>query len=120
MFYQFNEQIESPQALLMPFGDTFNAMKEHLPKLKKFDDLSVREWVEKAANAETVFAPNPEDSKQEADKKDSLKRWFSLGRFEMERKFFTSNADILSDGSKMSQFISDIRSGKVPPYFESA
>lgn len=64
MFYQFDEQIDSPQGLLMPFGDTFNCMKEYLPKLKKFDDLSPREWIEKAANNETVFAPSPEDSKQ--------------------------------------------------------
>ena len=48
MFYQFNDEVEGPQALLMPFGDTFNSMKVLLPKLKTFDDLSVKDWIEKA------------------------------------------------------------------------
>lgn len=45
MFYQFNDQVQAPQGLLMPFGDTFNSMKTLLPKLKKFDDLTVEEWI---------------------------------------------------------------------------
>jgi len=38
-------------------------MKVLLPKLKTFDDLSVKDWIEKSMNAETVFAPKPDDSK---------------------------------------------------------
>lgn len=120
MFYQFNEEIEGPQALLMPFGDTFNAMEVMLPKLKMFDDVPLKEWIQKAANSEQIFAPKPEDSKNEIDKKDSLKRWYSMQRFELEKKFYTKDINILTDGSKMSQYIGDIRKGKVPLYFESA
>lgn len=104
----------------MPFGDTYNSMEMMLPKLKKFDDLTVKEWIEKAMNAETIFAPKPEDSKQDIDKKDSLKRWYSMQRFELEKKYFTRDAGILTDGKKMSQFITDIRNSKVPLYFECA
>ena len=63
MFYQFNtEKCEGPQALLMPFGDTFNTMKTHLKNLKTFDDLSIEDWIKKAENSEEEFAPQPGDS----------------------------------------------------------
>lgn len=78
MFYQFNEDIEGPQALLMPFGDTFNSMEKMLPKLKTFDDLPLQQWIQKAMNSEAEFAPQPKDTKTEIDRKDSLKRWYSL------------------------------------------
>ena len=62
MFYNFNlDAYRGPQALLMPFGENFNALETHLPKLKTFDGLTIKEWLEKAKNSEQVFAPLPSD-----------------------------------------------------------
>jgi len=46
----------------MPFGETINAMETMLPKLTKFDGLTLPEWLKKASNAEEEFAPKKEDS----------------------------------------------------------
>ena len=58
MFYNFNlEDFTGPQALLMPFGQTYNSLETHLGVsagiLKTIDDLAVKEWLAKARNAET-------------------------------------------------------------------
>ena len=90
MFYNFNlEEFTGPQALLMPFGQTFNAMETHLGALKTIDDLTVKEWLDKARNSETVFAPKPEDDSTERNRLESLQRWYSDARFNLEKKYFT-------------------------------
>ena len=43
-----------------------------------------------------------------------------MQRFELEKKYFTRDVQILTDGENMSKYISDIRKGKIPLYFESA
>lgn len=75
----------------MPYGETINAMDIYLPNLKKFDDLDIKDWISKAENSEKEFAPRPEDDKNEANRKESLQRWYSLQRFILEKKYYSKN-----------------------------
>lgn len=55
MFFNFEPEEGSPQGLLLPFGDSYNCMDLYLKNLKTFDDLSIKDWIKKAENAETEF-----------------------------------------------------------------
>ena len=78
MFFHFDNDHKGPQGLVLPFGESIDTMKDYLPKLKTMDDLELSEWISKANNAEKEFAVAEGDDKNEANKKESLQRWFSL------------------------------------------
>ena len=118
MFYQFNENIKGPQALIMPYGETINAMNVYLPALKKFDDLDIKDWIAKAENSEQEFAPSPEDDKNEANRKESLQRWYSLQRFILEKKYY--NTDCFDTAESMVTFVQGAMTGKVKNTFDSS
>ena len=82
----------------MPYGDTFDSMKTYLSKLETFDDLPLKEWIRKAENSEEEFKPSPDDDKNEANRKESLQRWFSTQRFIFEKKFLLTDFETLVDG----------------------
>lgn len=121
MFFQFNTDVcKGPQCLLMPFGDTFNCFETHLSKLELFDDLPVHEWIRKAQNSEKEFAPKPGDDQNEQNRLESMQRWFSDGRFSMEKKYFTRDSSTVHDVSQLQKFIDGAMAGKGQLHFDSA
>jgi len=46
-------------------------LQKYLPSLKKMDDQTVEEWLEKAKNAEKVFAVTEEDNEVAKSTKES-------------------------------------------------
>lgn len=119
MFFQFDAHRPGPQGLVMPFGDTLDSMKTYLPNLKTFDDVELKEWMRKAENPEKEFAVKPDDSKSEADKKESLQRWYSVQRFIVEKKFFTSDEKLLTDADTMTEYLKGTLAGKGQARFDS-
>ena len=75
----------------MPYGETIDIMKEYLTGLKTFDDMPVQKWIEKAQNNKEEFAAGLDDDKNEVARKESLQRWFSMDRFTVEKKFYTTD-----------------------------
>lgn len=104
----------------MPFGRTFNSMDTHLGALKTIDDLAVKEWLMKARNSETEFAPKPEDDSSERNRKESLQRWYSDARYNLEKKYFTRDQSVLRDLNKFEEFVQKGLKGDLPLHFDSA
>ena len=72
MFFNFSTSIPGPQAMILPFGETENALETYLKKLQRLDDQDVQEWLAKAANAEQEFAVQEGDDSNEQNRKESL------------------------------------------------
>jgi hypothetical protein len=113
MFFNFDESHKGPQALLMPYGETFNAMEKYLPNLKTFDDLELADWLKKAENSEKEFAVGPEDDSNESNRKESLQRWYSMNRFLLESKYMTRDYKLLTDSQSIVNYLNDMREGKL-------
>jgi len=48
MFFQFDADHSGPQGLVLPFGESIDAMSNYLSNLKTVDDIEVKEWIRKA------------------------------------------------------------------------
>ena len=108
MFYNFNQKLKGPQALVMPYGETIDTMKEYLTGLTTFDDMPVQKWIEKAQNNKEEFAASLDDDKNEVARKESLQRWFSMDRFTVEKKFYTTDMNILKESKTFVKYINDV------------
>jgi hypothetical protein len=65
MFYEFDEH-QGPQAMVFALGQYENLMEKYHKNLKHMDGQTVEEWLDTAKNAETLFAPIPEDDRMTA------------------------------------------------------
>lgn len=119
MFFQFDAAHSGPQGLVLPFGESIDAMGGYLSNLKTIDDVDVKEWIRKAENAEKEFEIKPDDDRNDANRKESLQRWYSMQRYMLEKKYLTLDMEILTDASRMTEYAQQILDGKGQTHFDN-
>ena len=58
-----------------------------------------------AEDSEKIFETNEQDDSNERNRKESLQRWYSTQRFDIEKKYFTNDENVLVDAGSMENYV---------------